>query len=301
MKKALKWIIVLVIVPCVHVFAAGVHGELFASPKDALQALQTAVINEDQTALMKIFGPELNDLMTGDKVQDANNIKAFAVKLAQGVTFVQEHPGQITFKVGFDGWPMPIPLVPEGKKWYFDTAAGKEEIIDRHIGKDELYAISACHTYVKAQRQYALQNPLHVYAQKFKSSPGKKDGLYWSSEQGETSPLKTWVDQAYIQGYFHHKNQGRHPFYGYYFKILTRQGPAAPGGKMNYMRGGQLRRGFALIAYPANWDRSGVMSFIVNQDDKVYQCNLGENTEKIAVEMKEYNPDGRWEQVEDKM
>jgi len=184
-------------------------------------------------------------------------------------------------------------------QWYFDTAAGKEEIINRHIGKDELCAIGVCRTYVTAQRQYANLNPatggVVSYAQKFKSTAGKKDGLYWPVVEGEAaSPFGPLVADAHAEGYVTHKSAGPHPFHGYYFKILTRQGEAAPGGKMNYLSDGNLTGGFALVAYPEHWDQSGIMTFIVNQDGKVYQRNLAEKTSRIAAAIKEYNPDSNW-------
>jgi hypothetical protein len=197
---------------------------------------------------------------------------------------------------------MPIPLVKADGQWYFDTAAGKEEIINRHIGKDELHAIGVCRAYVEAQKKYAGMNTDGggAYAMKFKSSPGKKDGLYWPAADNEPqSPFGPLVAEAHAEGYGHHSGNGPHPFHGYYFRILTRQGDAAPGGKMNYIVQGKLTGGFALVAYPEHWDQSGIMTLIVNQDGKVYQKNLGEKTLRIAGTMKEYNPDSTWTLDED--
>ena len=199
---------------------------------------------------------------------------------------------------------MPIPLVKADGQWHFDTAAGKEEIINRHIGKDELHAIGVCRAYVAAQRQYASANPDAgggaKYAQKFKSTPGKKDGLYWPAAENEpASPFGPLVAEAHAEGYGKNQGTGPHPFHGYYFRILTRQGKAAPGGKMNYLSHGNLTGGFALVAYPEHWDQSGIMTFIVNQDGKVFQRNLGEKTSRIAGAMKEYNPDSEWTLVPD--
>ncbi|MGO8677985.1 MAG: DUF2950 family protein [Limisphaerales bacterium] len=199
---------------------------------------------------------------------------------------------------------MPIPLVKADGHWQFDTAAGKEEIINRHIGKDELHAIGVCRAYVAAQRQYASAKPdasgRTKYAQTFKSTPGKKDGLYWPPAENEpASPFGPLVAEAHAEGYGKHQGAGPHPFHGYYFRILTRQGKAAPGGKLDYMSQGNLTGGFALVAYPEHWDQSGIMTFIVNQEGKVYQRNLGEKTSRVAGAMKEYNPDGRWTLVQD--
>jgi hypothetical protein len=278
--------------------------QLFASPDDAVKALQTAAEAKDQAALQTIFGPQFSELLTGDKVQDANNAQRFAAAMAQGCNQVKEGDDKITLEVGTNNWPYPMPLVKANGQWHFDTAAGKEEIINRHIGKDELCAIGVCRTYVIAQRQYAGANPgnggVKSYAQKFKSTPGKKDGLYWPAMEGEAaSPFGPLVAEAHAEGYVTHKSAGPHPFHGYYFKILTRQGPAAPGGKTDYLSHGSLTGGFALVAYPEHWDQSGIMTFIVGQDGKVFQQNLGKKTLRIAGAMKEYNPDDEWTLVPD--
>ena len=277
---------------------------LFTSPEEAIKALQTATEAKDVAALQEIFGPEFQELQTGDKVQDANNAKRFAAELAQNCTQVKEGDGKITLEVGTNDWPMPIPLVKVDGQWHFDTAAGREEIINRHIGKDELCAIGVCRAYVTAQQQYLSASPAAqekaAYALKFKSSPGKKDGLYWPAAESETaSPFGPLVAEAHAEGYILHRGAGKHPFHGYYFRILTRQGEAAPGGKLDYLSEGNLTGGFALVAYPEHWDQSGIMTFIVNQDGKVFQQNLGENTSRIASAMKEYNPDSDWTPVPD--
>jgi hypothetical protein len=278
--------------------------QLFASPDDAIKALQAATTAHDQGALDNIFGSEARELLTGDKVQDADNEQRFATAMAESCNPVKDSEDKITLEVGTNNWPLPIPLVRTNGQWYFDTAAGKEEILYRHIGKDELCAIGVCRVYVKAQQQYARENPSAngevTYAQKFKSTPGKKDGLYWPVAENEpASPFGPLVAEAQAEGYKLHKSDRPHPFHGYYFRILTRQGEAAPGGKMNYLSHGNLTGGFAMVAYPVIWDQSGVMTFIVNQDGKVYQQNLGNKTSRIAQEMKTYNPDSNWEQVTD--
>jgi hypothetical protein len=277
---------------------------LFASPDEAIKALQAATEAKDKAALGEIFGPEVQGLLTGDEVQDANNAQRFATAMAQGCNQVKEGEDKITLEVGTNNWPMPVPLVKTNGQWRFDTAAGKEEIINRHIGKDELHAVGVCRAYVVAQQQYASVNPDADsgtnYAQHFKSTPGKKDGLYWPAVENEAaSPFGPLVAEAHVEGYVGHKGAGPQPFHGYYFRILTRQGKAAPGGKMNYMNHGNLTGGFALVAYPEHWDQSGVMTFIINQDGKVFQRNFGEKTSRIAVAMKEYNPDSEWTLVQD--
>jgi hypothetical protein len=276
----------------------------FASPEEAVKALLEATQAGDKAALNQIFGPDVNLLLTGDEVQDANNRVKFAKAMAEGCQQVPEGADKITLEIGTNNWPYPIPLVKTNSQWQFDTDAGKEEIINRHIGRDELNAIGLCSAYVDAQRQYATLNADGSggvkYALKIKSEPGKKDGLYWESAAGEAaSPFGPLVAEARAEGYGSKDGSGRHPFHGYFIKILTRQGKDAPGGKMNYMTHGNLTKGFALVAWPEHWDQSGIMTFIVNQDGKVYQRNLGEKTAKCAGAIKEYNPDSNWTLVQD--
>jgi hypothetical protein len=276
----------------------------FTSPEEAIKALQAATAAKDKAALDGIFGPDIHELLTGDEVQDSNNAQKFAAAMAQSCKPVNEGDDKITLQIGTNDWPMPIPLVKADGQWHFDTAAGKEEIINRHIGKDELHAIGVCQAYVNAQQQYATSNKdadgKPKYALKFKSTPGKKDGLYWATVEGEpASPFGPLVAEAHAEGYVGNTSKGPHAFHGYYFRILTRQGSAVPGGKMNYVDHGNLTKGFALVAYPEHWDQSGIMTFIVNQDGKVYQRNLGEKTSRIAAAMKEYNPDSEWTLVPD--
>ena len=276
----------------------------FATPEEAVKALQSATAGKDRAALHELFGPEFDELLTGDAVEDANHAQRFTAAMQQGCKVVREAEGRITLEVGTNAWPMPIPLVQANGSWHFDTAAGKEEIINRHIGKNELHAIGVCRDYVAAQRQYATANAdggeRLKYARKFKSSPGKKDGLYWPAvENGPVSPFGPLVAEAHAEGYGNNKDKGPHPFHGYCFRILTRQGKAAPGGKMDYLSHGEMTGGFALVAYPEQWDKSGIMTFIVNQDGKIFQRNLGVNTSRLARAMKEYNPDSAWTLVRD--
>jgi len=278
--------------------ANGQNQQTFASPDDAVKALRATVEANDRTALAQIFGPEFQSLQTGDKVQDANNTRRFANAMAVSCHLDKQSDSEFFVAVGTNDYPMAIPLVQANGQWYFDTAAGKEEIINRHIGKDELTAIGVCRAYVKAQEIFAMNNG--VYAQKFKSSPGQVDGLYWPDTLGEPpSPFDALVAEAHAEGYGGHHGNAPHAFHGYYFKILTRQGGAAPGGKADYMTNAQLTKGFALVAYPENWNQSGVMTFIVGSDGKVYQRNFGEKTSRIAPRIKEYNPDEHWTLVQD--
>jgi hypothetical protein len=274
----------------------------FTTPEEAIKALQAATKAKETACLADIFGPAFYDLSTGDKVQDANNAKRFATAVAQGCHPVKDGEDRVFLEIGTNNWPMPIPLVKADGQWRFDTEAGKEEVINRHIGKDELHAIGVCRAYVTAQVHYASMEAGAgaKYAQKFKSAPGEKDGLYWPAVENEpASPFGPLVAEANAEGYVHAKSSGPHPFHGYYFRILTRQGSAAPGGKMNYMNHGKLTGGFALVAYPEHWDQSGIMTFIVNQDGKIYQRNLGQKTRHVAAALKEFNPDHDWTPVED--
>jgi len=277
---------------------------LFATPDEAVKALRTAAEAKDQAALSEIFGMQYKEIMTGDKVQDANNAQRFATVISEGCTTVKDGEDKITIEVGTNNWPMAIPLVKADGQWHFDTAAGREEIINRHIGKNELNAISVCRAYVLAQKQYADVNPKvgggASYARKFKSTVGMKDGLYWPVGANEpASPFGPLVAQAHAEGYGTNGNTGLHAFHGYYFRILTEQGYAAPGGKMNYLSENVLAGGFALVAYPEHWEQSGIMTFIVNQDGKVYQRNFEGKTPEIAGAMKEYNPNSEWSLVAD--
>ena len=288
------------ILPAVPLAAQVAPERLFDSPAAAIKALGVATESGDLTALRDIFGREIFELMTGDGVQDANNAKRFATALAQGCTPVPEGADKITLEVGTNQWPMPIPLVRTDGQWHFDTAAGKEEVINRHIGKDELNTIGVCRAFVAAQRQFAGMNPAGAFAEKFKSSEGRQDGLYWPAAENEAaSPFGPLVTKAYAQGYAWRKDAAPQPFHGYYFRILNRQGPAANGGAMSYRKHGRMTGGFALVAYPQTWDKSGIMTFLVGQDGKVYQQNLGETTGQTAGAMKEYNPDSGWTLVQD--
>ena len=283
---------------------AAVGQQLFNSPDEAMETLQAVTRTSDESGLNQFFGPIFHELQTGDPVQDANNAQRFAKYMAQGCKLVPEGNDTIVFEIGTNNWPLPIPLVRTNGQWMFDTAAGKEEIINRHIGKDELHAIGVCRAYVTAQKLYIRMNPepggRTNYAQRFKSTPGKKDGLYWPvASNAPESPFGPLVAKAQMEGYGPRTGSGAKPFHGYFFRILTRQGRSAPGGKMDYLHDDILTDGFALVAYPAIWDQSGIMTFIVNQEGKVFQRNLGENTAQLAKAMKAYNPDTDWTLVQD--
>jgi hypothetical protein len=274
----------------------------FASPEEAVKALQTATQAKDKAGLREIFGGEADELLTGDEVQDARNAQKFATAMAQGCVQVKAGEDQVTLEVGTNNWPMPIPLVRAEGQWHFDTAAGRDEVINRHIGKDELHAIGVCRAYVEAQKKYASMNAGQEssYALKFKSAAGKRDGLYWAPVANEApSPFGPEVAEAQTDGNIYTAGHGPQPYHGYFFKILTRQGEAASGGKKSYMNNASLTEGFALVAYPEKWDKSGIMTFIVNQDGKVFERNFGDATSTDGREMKSYNPDSDWTLVKE--
>lgn len=276
----------------------------FATPEDAIKALRDAAKAGDRTAMHEIFGPRIHELMTGDEIQDRTNFAAFSKAVENTCKPERETDDRIILDIGPENWPFPIPLVKTNGQWVFDTAAGIEELINRHIGRDELNAIAVCRKYVVAQNKYFGEDRdgsgVMKYAKKFKSTPGKKDGLYWESAPNEeASPFGALVAEAHEEGYGNNHSTGLHAFHGYFFRILTGQGPAAPDGKKSYLENGNLTKGFALVAYPEHWGRSGIMTFIVNQDGMVYQRNLGDDTQQIASTMTEYNPDHKWSLVED--
>jgi hypothetical protein len=275
----------------------------FTSSDDAVKALRAAAEAGDRTAIGEIFGPGVKDFVTGDEVQDRADLKGFFQAMKDACVPVPEGNDRLMLDIGTNAWPFPIPLVKAEGQWFFDTDAGREEIINRHIGRDELNAIGVCRAYVTAQIQYDSQvrdgSDVRKYALKFKSTPGRQDGLYWQSTN-EPSPFGALVAQAHIEGYGNHPaGTGPHPFHGYLFRILTGQGRAAPGGKSSYLVNGNLTGGFALVAYPDKWGKSGIMTFIVNQDGKVYQRNFAERTAEMAGSMTQYNPDRHWTLVQE--
>jgi hypothetical protein len=280
----------------------------FATPEEAVTALASAARAKDQTVLTAIFGPDRAKLLTGDPVQDNHALERFAANLEKSHVIERVSDARFTLLVGEDRWPSPIPIVRDGNQWRFDTAAGLEEILNRHIGEDELSAILTCRAYVLAQWEYFTQalgtshDGLAVYARKFVSTPGTRDGLYWETPPGaKPSPLGPLVAQARAEGYAAGQprpaSAPKRPYHGYYFKILTRQGAHAPGGKFAYVINGNMIAGYALIAYPDKWGSSGVMTFIVNQQGRVYEKNLGPKTAQIAAAIAEYDPDESWKLV----
>ncbi len=297
--------------------------EVYPSPQEAMSALVRAVEAKDQTSLAKIFGPDFDQLLSGDVVEDNKDLNDFAAALQESAQLRKDSDTRYTVLAGKDNWPTPIPIVKRGDDWAFDTKAGLQEVLNRRIGENELSAIKTCQAYVLAQWEYYTgedgdHDGIAEYAQKFISSPGQHDGLYYETSGDEKpSPLGRLVAEARAEGYGPKSqtggNQtkteqaegqasrgGRHPFHGYYFKILTSQGSNAPGGKFSYIINGNMIAGYALVAYPDKWGNSGMMTFIVNNQGRVYEKNLGENTSKVAGSMTEYNPDPSWKLVEEK-
>ncbi len=295
----------------------------YSSPDDAMQALITAVKAKDRPALATIFGPDHEQLLSGDEVEDTNDLNDFAEAVAESAQLQKVSDTQYTLVVGKNNYPMPIPIVQKGGKWLFDTKSGLDEVLNRRIGENELSAINTCRAYAIAQWEYFTEGDwdhdgVAEYAQKFISSPGQHNGLYWETAESEKpSPLGKLVAAAREEGYGPKPRtaaapektvtdsaeketpaQPRAPFPGYYFKILKSQGPYAPGGKYGYIINGNMIAGYALIAYPDKWGNSGVMTFIINQQGRVYQKNLGPDTAKIAAAITEYDPDPTWKLVE---
>jgi hypothetical protein len=273
----------------------------FHTPEDATNALVKAAKMHDVEAMHELFGSDVTNFMTGDRTLDERHFDSLAKDLSDQCDAVQDRNDKVLLEIGKTAWSFPVPLVKTNGVWLFDTPAGEEEIVNRHIGRDEYYAIGVCHAFVNAQRKYADQfghAGAPKYAMHFRSAPGKTDGLYWpSSPQARPSPLVDFVAEASTEGYTPGSGNAPRPYHGYFFKILTGQGPEAPGGKMDYVHHGEMTRGFAMVAYPVRWGVSGIMTFIVNQDGAIYQRSLGEKTFRIATAMKLFNPDKEWSAV----
>jgi Protein of unknown function (DUF2950) len=277
----------------------------YASAEDAVAALAAAARSHDLVALRSILGPDsANLLSSGDRYADEERERHFAAAYDEKHTLVPKGAGQMTLDVGNDDWPLPIPIVQTDGRWRFDTQAGAQEIIDRRIGRNELAAIRVSLTYVDAQKDYfdrmKQQTGAGYYAERLVSTPGRQDGLYWPATGADAeSPLGPLVEQAQEEGYPGELVNGKPiPYQGYYFRELKAQGPSAPGGAMSYVRSGRMTGGFALIAWPASYDSSGIMTFVVNQDGVVFQKDLGPNTPRVAVAITRYDPDLTWTRVD---
>jgi Protein of unknown function (DUF2950) len=283
--------------------AATAQQKTFSSPDEAVKAMIAAGKNNDDKELLAIFGTSAKEILfSGDAVADRQRRAQFLAAYEEK-NRLEADGDQRVLIVGKQDWPFPIPIVKKGESWIFDTEKGRQEVLNRRIGANELATIQTCLAVVDAQREYAMKdrdkNAFLDYAQKFVSDPGKKNGLYWEVKQGEPqSPLGALVGEATADGYKLTKSSTPVPFHGYYYRILTAQGKDAPGGAYSYIVKGHMLGGFAVVAYPAEYGNSGVMTFIVNHDGKVFQKNLGPNTASIAKSMKEYNPDSTWKAAE---
>jgi hypothetical protein len=281
---------------------AGETTKTFATPDEAVASLVAGVKSLDQAGLRSLFGPLVTEIQNPDRVQATNELEAFGAALDEKFRVVHESKTQCVLEVGTNAWPFPIPIVEQNGRWFFDTAAGKEELLNRRVGRNELAVLEVMRAYVDAQREYASRDrdgdEVLKYAQRLASFPGKQDGLYWPADpDGEISPLGPMVAHAQAEGYFGDTPIDKvspQPFHGYLFKVLTAQGKHAPGGKYNYIINGNMIGGFALIAWPAEYGQSGIMTFIVNQQGRVYEKDLGNATAKAARKINAYDPDSSW-------
>jgi hypothetical protein len=270
----------------------------FASPEEAGKALYTAAKNNDEKAMLNLLGPDGKGIVSsGDEAEDAQSRAEFVKRYEEMNRLVKEPDGSVTLYIGAHNWPCPIPLVNKGNVWYFDTAVGKQEILFRRIGRNEISAIHVCRELAAAQKEYYSQQH-NEYARKIHSQEGKHDGLYWKAAENEPpSPIGPLVAHAaYDQETKSHGAQPV-PFRGYYFHILTRQGKSAPGGQRLYLVDGKMT-GFAFVAYPAVYRSSGVKTFLVSEDGVVYEKDLGKKTETLAMSMGEFNPDSSWQKAD---
>jgi hypothetical protein len=282
----------------------GIGQPLFDSDTAVADSLVNAAKATDHEQVHLLLGPDWKELTSGDKAQDAESFKEFAGRAAERTRLEKVADSTTILHVGNDDWAFPIPIVKTAAgNWFLDTETGKTEVMARRIGKDELQAIQMCRLYVEAQWIYASQDrngsDVPQYALKIRSTLGKTDGLYWPTAPGqEPSPLARVIAQAKLEDYQPPKDK-HEPYHGYHFRVLKRQGSDAAGGKYDFVINGNMIAGFALVAFPAEYESSGIMTFIVNQSGKVYQKDLGPDTVEIARHMTEYNPDSSWTLVKD--
>ena len=278
--------------------------QTFPSAEEGSKALIEALKANDETTLLRILGPEGKEIISsGDLVEDKTNRAQFVEKYQKMHRLVMEPDGTTTLYIGAENWPTPIPLVHNGGSWYFDTAAGKKEILYRRVGRNELAVIRVCHELVDAENEYYAQphdgHPGKEYASKLFSDSHKHDGLYWEVGSGEPeSPIGPLLASAAAEGYTQEADQGPQPFQGYFFRILTKQDGKAPGGARSYIVDGKMTGGFAFLAYPAAYRSTGVMTFTVDQDGIVYEKDLGPRTDQIAKAMTGYATNSTWRKAE---
>jgi hypothetical protein len=283
----------------VAAFAQDAAVKSFSTYQAAASAFVEAVKAQDNAALQQILGAKAQSLLSsGDATQDENGRKAFLKHYDEKHAFVHDSADKVTMTVGTNAWPLPFPIVRANGAWHFDAVEGAQELVYRRIGHNELDAIKVGKALYTAQKQYAAEghdgNPAGAYAQRILSQPGKQDGLYYETKEGEpTSPAGSLVADAASEGY----QTAKSPFHGYYFRILKAQGSHAPGGAKDYVKDGQMTGGFAIVAYPAEYKASGVMTFVVNSHGTVREKDLGETTADVAKAMTAYDPDSSWKVV----
>jgi hypothetical protein len=272
----------------------------FSSAEDASNALVMAIQSNDEKATLEILGPDGRSIVSsGDDIEDANSRTNFVQKYQEMHRLAKDPDGSTTLYIGAKNWPTPIPLVNKGRAWYFDTEAGKKEILYRRIGRNEMSAIRVTQELVAAQKEYYVAQH-NEYAQKIFSSEGQHNGLYWKAAEGEApSPIGPLVAAAVAEGYTKGQDVAPTPYRGYYYGILTRQGKNATGGAKSFIVNGKMTDGFAFIAYPAEYRSSGVMTFIIGADGVVYEKDLGKKTEAAAKTTKEYNPNNSWRKTDE--
>jgi hypothetical protein len=286
---------------------AGAAGQPhFPTPDEAVQALIDAAASDEPGAVTKVMGDEVATLASPDPVADAADRANFVEAALESAKVEQEEgvDDRAILSIGPDDWPFPIPLVRDAEGWYWDVGAGREELLDRRIGRNELAIIDVMRDYADAQDEYAQEDRngdgAREYAQQLMSSEGKRDGLYWPTTADEPeSPMGPFVADAVAEGYKPGEDGGSKPYHGYLFRLLKAQGENAPGGAKSYLDGGRMTKGFALLAYPAEYGNSGVMTFEVNQSGILYQKDLGEDTAKVVEAIDAYDPDKSWEPVTD--
>jgi Protein of unknown function (DUF2950) len=276
------------------------HQQVYATPDEAVAALVAAARTPSPADDMKILGSKAEKILrSGDKVADMRGREKFLAAYDKAHELETQPNGNEVLVVGEEEWPMPIPLQQARNGWWFDTAAGEQEILNRRVGKNELSVMKVARAYLDAQRDYAELSGTHEYAQHLVSSEGMHDGLYWPVAEGEPeSPLGPLIAKATAQGYEGKNSPERAPYHGYFYKILTRQGPHATEGAKNYIVKGHMTGGFALLAYPARWGDSGVMTFIMSEHGIIYEKNFGTHTADIARHITQFDPDSSWKVVE---
>jgi hypothetical protein len=285
---------------CFPLLAQQPGQKTFASPEEASNALVTAVQNNDERALLDLLGPDGKQIVSsGDEAEDTHSRAEFLLRYREMHRLVEEPDGTTTLYIGAKNWPTPVPLVHKANAWYFDTDAGKKEILFRRIGRNEISTIRVCQELVAAQKEY--RDMQHSgYAQKIFSDEGQRDGLYWKAAAGEArSPIGPLVASAVTEPHAVADGRVPTPYRGYYFHMLLRQGKDAPGGAKAYIVNGQMTQGFAFVAFPAEYRSSGVMTFIVGSDGDVYEKELGESTSVVAKGMKTYDPGAGWYKIEE--